>query len=102
ILLSNSLRSSTLIPFSSTIPSPSDIYTLSLHDALPIYFLRHHQVSQAESREQDRAKASRKDHHARTIQSLHGRDRTAGIAVLTRSEERRVGKGCARWLARCW
>src|SRR5205823_13347288 len=95
LCLSSTLPSSVL-----TAPAGTEIYTLSLHDALPIW------RRQRERRRRRRCRdiGGLRRHHGRGEERERREQRKRGRSVQNphrfRSEERRVGKECrVRWSA---
>src|SRR5207249_11474794 len=86
IIFSSSLSSSSIFLFFFTPPAPTEIYTLSLHDALPIYRL---DVQIAPHREALAPALERKLHQVDPT-AAQGRESIGSLAVTAvpaRSEE---------------
>src|SRR5687768_18244347 len=65
-------KSNPVSSFFPTDPAPSQIYTLSLHDALPIYRSRHHRRARLRRVRGDSVDASPADRKSTRLNSSHG------------------------------
>src|SRR5256885_15724585 len=76
----------------------TEIYTLSLHDALPIYHDQGQHREQRDRSHDERALLQLQQHVQQAVECGDARRKRQAAAQAARSEERRVGKECrSRW-----